>query len=858
MGAGMLGPAVPAPKPSRSYRIRVPLNFEDVTQNAFDYAALVKKEKEKEGLPDSASASTSAVSPAGSVNGASSDDEHEASDSDRRPAGNKRMRKDEYDYDDDFIDDSDLFFAEVTHAPPSTWDYGFFVWSGPVENYFKEHNEKLQAEQKEKEEAAAALNAAANKKKKPTKRQTKKAAAPTPPDSSAEASGSGAAAASPSPPKAKRQRASPSIESSKKKAAAKEKADASAEVTEAEGGLSFSNEPLPIPESPQVQKRLFPEAQSSTETTTPAPSPPHQKGIVSLSSSDDDAPLTARTQSKPPTAPAVLHSISASPKPPKRTKALDQSDASSSEKKRKVAKTKEGGKSEVKDKERTKKSLPNGAPKKAKMTADGESAPQMAPSPVRITPAPSPAPASTPKANSVPDDDVVMVDAQGSGSEMKKSSSKQSKEREESKERKRIAARNAEYVQHEWSKLQEAVQKSASIQKTKGLRGELIPYIQPYVDGLLNAAVIAQAVDAQFIARLSGAIKVEEQYLMQVAKLYELRNQMREKKLAVQAMYRDMKQKIRETTDVQEVQYQKDLAEWKKANPASKDDEEKSEKPKRRYGWPENLRALLWNILCTEWEIAQATNEEHLMRNEPAAFKEGPVRKAVYAKIMEYFPDGWISSETISRVYSSVKKMAERRYENGNPLPHMDDVISGTALVPDPFAKVAKPRKSEVKVEDAGATAMDVDVVPTSPKKKAQAPASGSRTNRVSEMEDKVQQSILEDVRHIFAGTDGKGVNGHGSGSKEGFKQPKVPVKRRRAPTEGECADGANGKSEETEVVTKKSKKGHGSSSRSSASVKSPEGSDGNTTPLSSGGEGKREAVGGGKLKGAGGFNILD
>ena len=87
MGGGFLKEPAPEPKPTRSYRIHVPLNFEDVTQNAFDYAALVKKEKEKEGLPDLAR--SLAPSPGGSVNGAhsgaSSDDEHEASDSDRRP-----------------------------------------------------------------------------------------------------------------------------------------------------------------------------------------------------------------------------------------------------------------------------------------------------------------------------------------------------------------------------------------------------------------------------------------------------------------------------------------------------------------------------------------------------------------------------------------------------------------------------------------------------------------------------------------------------------------------------------------------------------------------------------------------------
>ena len=45
---------------------------------------------------------------------------------------------DDYDLDDAFIDDSDLFGTEVNYTPPTKWDYGFFVWRGPVESFFDE------------------------------------------------------------------------------------------------------------------------------------------------------------------------------------------------------------------------------------------------------------------------------------------------------------------------------------------------------------------------------------------------------------------------------------------------------------------------------------------------------------------------------------------------------------------------------------------------------------------------------------------------------------------------------------------------------------------------------------------------
>lgn len=46
--------------------------------------------------------------------------------------------EDEYDLDDDFVDDSDMFFGDVNYVPPKKWDFGFFAWRGRIENFFKE------------------------------------------------------------------------------------------------------------------------------------------------------------------------------------------------------------------------------------------------------------------------------------------------------------------------------------------------------------------------------------------------------------------------------------------------------------------------------------------------------------------------------------------------------------------------------------------------------------------------------------------------------------------------------------------------------------------------------------------------
>lgn len=45
--------------------------------------------------------------------------------------------EDEYDLEDDFVDDSDMFFGDVNYVPPKKWDFGFFAWRGQIENFFK-------------------------------------------------------------------------------------------------------------------------------------------------------------------------------------------------------------------------------------------------------------------------------------------------------------------------------------------------------------------------------------------------------------------------------------------------------------------------------------------------------------------------------------------------------------------------------------------------------------------------------------------------------------------------------------------------------------------------------------------------
>lgn len=53
-----------------------------------------------------------------------------------------------------------------------------------------------------------------------------------------------------------------------------------------------------------------------------------------------------------------------------------------------------------------------------------------------------------------------------------------------------------------------------------------------------------------------------------------------------------------------------------------------------KFKWEEDLRALLWNILCTEWELAELNNFASELGAEKTKYIESAVRKAVYNKVI--------------------------------------------------------------------------------------------------------------------------------------------------------------------------------------------------------------------------------
>ncbi|KAJ3358045.1 hypothetical protein HDU83_000102 [Entophlyctis luteolus] len=98
---------------------------------------------------------------------------------------------------------------------------------------------------------------------------------------------------------------------------------------------------------------------------------------------------------------------------------------------------------------------------------------------------------------------------------------------------------------------------------------------------------------------------------------------------------------------------------------------------RKKFRFNEELKVVLWNLLVMEWEQVEL---KHLLdvleagggsvSNEGGSGGSGPnvvkltdasVRKSVYAKLVPFWPSGWMSSNDISREYSLFKRRINLR-----------------------------------------------------------------------------------------------------------------------------------------------------------------------------------------------------
>jgi len=84
--------------------------------------------------------------------------------------------------------------------------------------------------------------------------------------------------------------------------------------------------------------------------------------------------------------------------------------------------------------------------------------------------------------------------------------------------------------------------------------------------------------------------------------------------------------------------------------------EREDKPPQRKYKLTEAMRAILWNLVSLTNEVAKLTNEKNQLENSAEQVSDQGMRKILYQRIQNCFPDGWMTTGILSREVSSLKK----------------------------------------------------------------------------------------------------------------------------------------------------------------------------------------------------------
>ncbi|KAG9126706.1 hypothetical protein FRC07_002291 [Ceratobasidium sp. 392] len=88
--------------------------------------------------------------------------------------------------------------------------------------------------------------------------------------------------------------------------------------------------------------------------------------------------------------------------------------------------------------------------------------------------------------------------------------------------------------------------------------------------------------------------------------------------------------------------------------------------PQKRYRWNDVIKDNVWQQVCLCNEIAALANEAHgFDPNIAQKVSEQSLRKNLYQKIVGVFPEGWLTSNLISREVSEMKRKEKKANDNG-------------------------------------------------------------------------------------------------------------------------------------------------------------------------------------------------
>ncbi|EUC54108.1 ubinuclein central domain protein [Rhizoctonia solani AG-3 Rhs1AP] len=88
--------------------------------------------------------------------------------------------------------------------------------------------------------------------------------------------------------------------------------------------------------------------------------------------------------------------------------------------------------------------------------------------------------------------------------------------------------------------------------------------------------------------------------------------------------------------------------------------------PPKRYKWNDAIKENVWQQVCMCNELAALANEAHgFDQNLAPKMSEQSLRKNLYQKIMSVFPEGWLTSNLISREVSEMKRKEKKHVDAG-------------------------------------------------------------------------------------------------------------------------------------------------------------------------------------------------
>jgi agmatine/peptidylarginine deiminase len=117
-----------------SLRITIPLDQSHPAQNIFNYAQLKAKHVESIQQRFQVTEPTPVTSEVDVIHMESEEEEEE-----QKTKRNRKINpEDEYDVNDDWVDDSELFQTETDGNVAPIWEYGFFAWRGPIDTLFQQ------------------------------------------------------------------------------------------------------------------------------------------------------------------------------------------------------------------------------------------------------------------------------------------------------------------------------------------------------------------------------------------------------------------------------------------------------------------------------------------------------------------------------------------------------------------------------------------------------------------------------------------------------------------------------------------------------------------------------------------------